>query len=210
MNKILKDFLNWLLSIFIAIVFVFFLKTFVGMPTTITGTSMVPTFYSNEKLILSTWSASFNQTPKRGVIITFEAPSEDIIKKLDFTNAKAVYNENSKNISEKLLYTVLGISKKSYIKRVIGLPGDHVEIRDGKVYINGYELDENYLSSNTKTDMSLGGECDNVVVPNGYIYVLGDNRSKSADSRRFGCIPIKKIQGKVVLRWWPVNKIKII
>ena len=163
MNKILRDFLNWLLSIFIAIVFVFFLKTFIGMPTTITVSSMVPTFYSNEKLI-----------------------------------------------SEKLLYNVLGISKKSYIKRVIGLPGDHVEIRNGKVYINGYELNENYLSSDTKTDMSLGGECDNVVVPSGYIYVLGDNRSKSADSRRFGCIPIKKIQGKVVLRWWPVNKIKII
>ena len=114
MNKILRDFLNWLLSIFIAIVFVFFLKTFIGMPTTITGSSMVPTFYSNEKLILSTWSASFNQTPKRGTIITFEAPSEDIIKKLDFTNAKAVYNEDSKNISEKFCkMLVLGHFKSS-------------------------------------------------------------------------------------------------
>ena len=53
MNKILRDFLNWLLSIFIAIVFVFFLKTFIGMPTTITGSSMVPTFYSNEKYMVS-------------------------------------------------------------------------------------------------------------------------------------------------------------
>ena len=129
MNKILKVFLNWLLSIFIAIVFVFFLNTFIGMPTTITGSSMVPTFYSNEKLILSTWSASFNQTPKRGTIITFEAPSEDIIKKLDFTNAKAVYNEDSKNISEKIgvpSRSVSGAIRKlvsdGYVKKINSNP----------------------------------------------------------------------------------------
>ena len=209
MNKILKDFLNWLLSIFIAIVFVFFLKTFIGMPTTITGSSMVPTFYSNEKLILSTWSASFNQTPKRGTIITFEAPSEDIIKKLDFTNAKAVYNEDSKNISEKLLYNVLGISKKSYIKRVIGLPGEHVQIKDGKVYINGEELEENYLSENVVTESTDGAFTD-LVVPEGTVFVMGDNRGASSDSRRFGCIPYDKIESKVCLRFWPLNRFGVI
>ena len=204
MNKILKDFLNWLLSIFIAIVFVFFLKTFIGMPTTITGSSMVPTFYSNEKLILSTWSASFNQTPKRGTIITFEAPSEDIIKKLDFTNAKAVYNEDSKNISEKLLYNVLGISKKSYIKRVIALPGEHVEIKEGKVFINGEELEESYLQDGVVTDVT-GVGFDDFVVPDKCVFAMGDNRNHSTDCRAFGCIPLEKIESTVAIRIWPLN-----
>ena len=69
MNKILKDFLNWLLSIFIAIVFVFFLKTFIGMPTTITGSSMVPTFYSNEKL----------NTPVKIVMVKLVLQSSNLI-----------------------------------------------------------------------------------------------------------------------------------
>lgn len=203
MNKILRDFLNWLLSIFIAIVFVFFLKTFIGMPTTITGSSMVPTFYSNEKLILSTWSASFNQIPKRGTIITFEAPSEDIIKKLDFTNAKAVYNEDSKNISEKLLYNVLGISKKSYIKRVIGVEGDRIQIANGKVYVNGEELVEDYLQDGVTTKTVYYND---LIVPEGCIFVMGDNRDESMDSRTFGCIPLEKVEGKVILRYWPITQ----
>ena len=58
--------------------------------------------------------------------------------------------------------------------------------------------------------MALGGEFNDITVPYGVVYVLGDNRETSADSRRFGCIPIKKIQGKVVVRWWPLKKAEII
>ena len=58
--------------------------------------------------------------------------------------------------------------------------------------------------------MALGGEFNDITVPYGFVYVLGDNRENSADSRRFGCIPIKKIQGKVVVRWWPLKKAEII
>ena len=104
------------------------------------------------------------------------------------------------------MYYGLGITKTSYIKRVIGRPGDHVEIKDGYVYINGVILKKPYISDALKTDMSLGGEFSDIIVPEGYIYVLGDNRTSSADSRRFGCIPISKIEGKVACRWWPLNK----
>ncbi|MBP3502511.1 MAG: signal peptidase I [Clostridia bacterium] len=207
MKRFVKNVLGWLLSICIAFVIVFFLKTFIGMPTTVKGTSMAPTCFPEEKLILSTWSTNFNRAPNRGDIVTFEAPSVTLVKSADSSNPTAIYKEDSKNLYEKVMYYGLGITKSSYIKRVIGKPGDHVEIKNGKVYINGGILEEPYLSQTLKTDMSSGGEFSDVIVPEGYVYVLGDNRNASSDSRRFGCIPISKIEGKVAFRWWPLKKI---
>ena len=206
MKGIFKKILGWLLSICIAFVIVFLLKTFIGMPTTVKGTSMSPTFFPEEKLLLSTWSTNFDKVPNRGEIVTFEAPSVELIKHADLSNPTAIYDEDSKSLYEKVMYYGLGITKTSYIKRVIGRPGDHVEIKNGHVYINEEILEEPYISDALTTDMSLGGEFYDIIVPEGYIYVLGDNRTSSADSRRFGCIPISKIEGKVACRWWPLNK----
>lgn len=206
MKEFFGNILGWLLSICIAFVIVFLLKTFIGMPTTVKGTSMSPTFFPEEKLLLSTWSTNFDKVPDTGEIVTFEAPSVELIKHADLANPTAIYDEDSKSLYEKVMYYGLGITKTSYIKRVIGRPGDHVEIKDGHVYINGIILKEPYISDALKTDMSLGGEFSDIIVPEGYIYVLGDNRTSSADSRRFGCIPISKIEGKVACRWWPLNK----
>ena len=65
MNKIISNIESWLLSIAIAFIFVFLLKTFIGMPTTVKGSSMVPTFFQNDKLVISTWSTNFNTIPNR-------------------------------------------------------------------------------------------------------------------------------------------------
>ena len=206
MKGFFRNILGWLLSICIAFVIVFLLKTFIGMPTTVKGTSMSPTFFPEEKLLLSTWSTNFDKVPNRGEIVTFEAPSVELIKHADLSNPTAIYDEDSKSLYEKVMYYGLGITKTSYIKRVIGRPGDHVEIKNGHIYINEEILEEPYISDALTTDMSLGGEFYDIIVPEGYIYVLGDNRTSSADSRRFGCIPISKIEGKVACRWWPLNK----
>ncbi len=206
MKEILKNISMWLFSVLIAFVIVFLLKTFIGMPTTVKGTSMVPTFLPEEKLLLSTWSANFNKVPERGEIITFQAPSVDLIRNADLSNPVAIYEDNKRSFSEQVLYFGLGITKESYIKRVIGIPGDYIQIKDGKVYLNGEALEEEYLSKAIKTDMSLGGEFYDITVPDGYVYVLGDNRVASSDSRRFGCIPIDKIEGKVAIRWWPFQR----
>ena len=84
--------------------------------------------------------------------------------------------------------------------------GDYVEIKNKSVYLNGQALEEKYLDAGTVTDSAEGFFLD-VVVPDGYVYVLGDNREVSGDSRRFGCIPIDKIEGKAVFRFWPLNKL---
>ena len=140
----------------------------------------------------------------------FEAPSLNSKHYGDTINPIAFYDENNKNFMDKVLYDVLGITSSSYIKRVIGLPGEHVEIKDGKVYINGTELEEDYLQDGVVTDILHGGRYTDVLVPDGCVYVLGDNRSASSDSRTFGCIPINKIEGKAWIRWWPFEKFGIL
>ena len=93
--------------------------------------------------------------------------------------------------------------KTSYIKRVIGVAGDHIKIEDGKVYLNGKELQEPYLREGIKTESDMFTD---VTVPEGYIFVMGDNRPHSTDSRSFGCIPLEKVESKVWIRFWPLNK----
>ncbi len=203
-ERLLRTLIGWLTSFAIALIIVFVLKTFVGMPTTVKGTSMSSTLYPNDKLFLSTWDINFNHIPTRGSIITFEAPSVETLS--DTKDCTAIYSSNSRSVAEKILYYTLGISNTSYIKRVIGLPGDHIEIKDNHVFINGTLYIEDYIPSSVKTNMNAGGVCDDVIVPDDCVYVLGDNRTASIDSRKFGCVPVGKIEGKVVGRWWPANK----
>ena len=107
--------------------------------------------------------------------------------------------------NESFVYNFLEIGKISYIKRVIAMPGEHVEIKDGGVYINGQKLEESYLQDGVVTD-SLGGSYTDFVVPDNCIFAMGDNRSHSTDCRSFGCIPLEKIEGTVGFRFWPLDK----
>jgi len=91
----------------------------------------------------------------------------------------------------------------SYIKRVIGVPGDVVEIRDGHVLVNGTLLDEDYVPAEYMDHRSFQA----VVVQSDHYYVMGDHRSQSSDSRTWGLVPRENIYGKAVFRYWPVTKI---
>jgi signal peptidase I len=92
-------------------------------------------------------------------------------------------------------------SVEDYIKRVIGLPGDHVEIRDGKVFINGNELYEPYIAAPPRYNYS--GD-----VPEGHLFVLGDNRNRSSDSHEWGFVPLESVIGKALVVYWPLEEIK--
>lgn len=91
-----------------------------------------------------------------------------------------------------------------YIKRVIALPGEKISLNGGKVYINGQQLQESYLSSTVYTfGESFLGEGEEYMVPNGEYFVLGDNREHSSDSRDFGPITKKEISGRAWVIYWP-------
>ncbi|MBR3672737.1 MAG: signal peptidase I [Clostridia bacterium] len=203
-----REALEWIYCILIAIVIVILIKSFIGVPTVVKQSSMYPTLMQNERLWLSKWGTTFNKMPKRGDIITFEAPTQRYTDSnhIDYQNPVAEYNYNPTNIFTKFVYYTLEIGKTSYIKRVIGLPGEHVQIKDGSVYINDQKLEENYLQDYVVTS-DLDGLYIDIVVPENTVYVLGDNRGESTDSRRFGCIPVEKIESKAVFRFWPLNKL---
>ncbi|MEI8166788.1 MAG: signal peptidase I [Chloroflexales bacterium] len=94
---------------------------------------------------------------------------------------------------------------KDYIKRVIGLPGDQLEVRDGKVFINGTQIDQPFLQG-ASTFCLTGGACQSgpVHVPAGEIFVMGDNRGNSSDSREWGALPLDRVVGQAWVIYYPV------
>jgi signal peptidase I len=98
-------------------------------------------------------------------------------------------------------------NNSNYIKRVIGIAGDKIEIKNSKVYLNGKLLSESYLSKGTATEpYSVNTK---ITIPKGYIFVLGDNRGNSTDSRMLGPIRVKDVKGHVIVRIYPFNEMKI-
>ncbi len=99
-----------------------------------------------------------------------------------------------------------GDPSKSYIKRVVALPGDRVEIRDGEVFLNGDTLKEEYVPDYYRDRQSVS----ELVVPPEHYYVLGDHRSSSNDSRSWGPVHRRHIYGKAVFIYWPLDKLGLI
>ncbi len=97
-------------------------------------------------------------------------------------------------------------TSKSYIKRVIGVPGDHVRVDGGQVYVNGLALVENYVPAENR-DVNSWRDGEEQVVPDGRYFVLGDHRNQSSDSRMWGYVPRENIYGKAVFVYWPIEKI---
>lgn len=160
--------LCYIICVLLAISAAFAIRTWVLMPTEVSGSSMYPTLNSADKLLTSPLPYIWGE-PQRGDIIVFQAPNQD----------EGVF----------------------YVKRVIGLSGERVLIEDGTVYIDGKPLTEPYLVD-TATDGYV-----NTVVPANHVFVLGDNRIVSHDSRAddVACIGYDKIYGKAVWRIAPFD-----
>ena len=206
MNEKAKDILEWIYCIVIAVVLALLFRYFIGTPTIVKQVSMYPTLVQDQRLWLNRWGRTTKKLPNRGDIITFEAPSKKTYtySEIDQTNPVAKYENEPTGLWSKFAYYVLELGKDIYIKRVIALPGEHVEIKDGEVYINGEKLQEDYLQDGIVTDI-MGAGFSDFVVPENCVFAMGDNRSHSTDCRAFGCIPLEKIESKVWIRIWPLN-----
>ncbi len=177
--------LDWGKSIVLALVFVIAASFFVT-PTSVVQTSMYPTLYENDGLLLYKLGSI-----DRGDIVTVKSNlklTSNDINKLHFFQ-KVFFKEGD---------------RKTLIKRVIGLPGDKIDIYDGKVFINDSFIEESYIMEETS------GEVHIEKIPEGKYFLLGDNRSNSIDSRNpnVGLVNRKDIVGKAILRYWPLGRMR--
>lgn len=142
-----KEILEWVYCFVIAVILALLVRYYIGTPTIVKQPSMYPTLKQDQRLILDRVSRTIHTEIQRGDIVTFEAPSKNYISVLeaDLSNPVAQYENEPNGLFNRFVYFVLEFNKVSYIKRVIGLPGEHVKIENGCVYINGKKLEEDYL-----------------------------------------------------------------
>ena len=205
-----KEIMEWFFCIIIALVIALLFRYFVGTPTIVRQESMKPTLIAGQRLWLNRLGRTTKTLPNRGDIITFEAPAVLEYTETEIENMNEPIAKYEDVSGFKWFFrNFLEIGKKSYMKRVIGLPGEHIQIKDGKVYVNNEILEESYLSDGLMTTILTHDNCggfDDFVVPNNCVFAMGDNRNASMDCRVFGCIPLEKIEGTVAIRIWPLNK----
>jgi signal peptidase I len=179
-------------TVVLSIVLALGIRTFVAEARWIPSGSMEPTLHGSQnqweadKIIVDKLKYRFS-SPQRGDIVVF-SPTEEL--------QREQYHD-------------------AFIKRVIGLPGEKVEVREGKVYVNSKPLPENnYLSSKqiTEVDVCTSGAqppflAKPVTIPEDSYLVLGDNRLQSYDGRCWGVVPRNNIIGRAVMRFWPLNHV---
>ena len=172
----------------------FLIKAFVAQAFYIPSESMVPQLKVNDRIVVSKLAYHFHG-PRRGDIVVFDNPDE-----ATFPEAHPHYNPVVRVLRG--IGSAVGLvqpSTEEFIKRVIGLPGETVEGRQGHVFVNGRELIEPYLPAGTVTT-----DFAPVLVPKGDLWVMGDNRNNSRDSRVFGPIRQKTVVGRTIVRIWPL------
>ena len=162
-------------TVVLTVVIFFVVQHFVAQPYQIQQVSMKDTLQPGQYVLVDKLSPNFSEY-KRGDIIVFEPPSG--------------YQEDGKDIP--------------FIKRVIAVGGETVEVRNNSVYVNGVQLQEPYIFEGQPTQQ-IGGQA-RWVVPNGYLFVMGDHRQQSQDSRVFGPIARSTVIGRAWLRYWPFDK----
>jgi signal peptidase I len=179
--------------IVIAFAIALLLKSFVLQAFFIPSASMEQTLMVGDRVLVEKISYRFSD-PDRGDVVVFEREfGEDVPQEED---DGSVFEKIGDSFKSLFGFPVGG--RQDFIKRVIGEGGDTVEGRDGVVFVNGEQIDEPYLQEGTETS-SFGP----VEVPEGFIFVMGDNRSNSEDSRSIGPVDVDTVVGKAFILIWP-------
>jgi len=168
-NPILRNIVEWILALGLALLLYFVARTFFFRLATVSGPSMLPSLRDGDMVFLNRFSYLFIE-PQVGDIVAFPNPNDP---------------------------------SEHYIKRVIGAPGDIIDIRVGVIYINEFPLDDSFSHER----VSAGDIHFPITVEEGYFFVLGDNRNQSMDSRNtaVGNVPGRVMVGRVAFRLWPLN-----
>ena len=176
-----KDQWSWLGEnvklVAIALAIAAVVRIFIAEPRFIPSPSMVPTLAVGDRLLVEKVSYHLHR-PQAGDIVVFEPPPQ--LQEYGYSASQA------------------------FIKRVIGLPGQQIQITGGQVYVDGSPLEEDYIYAAPTYEMPA------VDVPAGSLFVMGDNRNDSNDSHVWGFLPVQNVIGRATLRFWPLNKISLI
>ena len=168
-----KGFVENVRLVAIALAIAITVRFFIAEPRFIPSPSMVPTLAVGDRLLVEKVSYHLH-LPHRGDIVVFQPPPQ--LQEYGYRASQA------------------------FIKRVIGLPGQQVQVSRGKVYVDGNPLNEDYILESPQYEMPT------VEVPSGSLFVMGDNRNDSNDSHVWGFLPVQNVIGRALLRFWPLEK----
>jgi signal peptidase I len=178
-----NEMLEWLKAIIIAVILVFLIRWLLFKPFIVDGPSMKPNFHTGERLIVNEILYDIRE-PEKDEVIVFHVPSEG----------------------------------RDFIKRVIAVAGDTVKVEGDIVYVNGEPIDEPYIQAEIDSRQSQNLQYNDKDFPNsnypdgkvpeGHIFVMGDNRSNSTDSRMIGYVPLEDIIGRADVIFWPLKEIE--
>ncbi|HEX7066256.1 MAG TPA: signal peptidase I [Bacillales bacterium] len=178
-----KETWEWVKALLIAFVLAALVRYFLFAPIIVDGKSMMPTLHNHDRLIINKLAYDIGE-PERFDVIVFHATET-----------------------------------KDFIKRVIGLPGEHIEYHNDTLYVDGKPIPEPYLKPYKKQlqqgeltyDFTLQETpVGQKTVPEGELFVMGDNRRRSKDSRIIGAVPMEDVVGEVVLQFWPISDFHIV
>ena len=172
------------------------IQAFLVKPFRIPSPSMVPTLEVGQRVLVNRIGTHFGD-PDRGDVVVFKPPQGAN------TGRCGVEHDNMTACAQPTKEQ----AKENFIKRVVGLPGDELFVKNNRVYINGKQLDEPYINKDNTTCDRLCNLPEPITVPPGHFFMMGDNRGASDDSRQWGPVPEDWIIGDAFFTYWPPNRI---
>ncbi len=203
-TSLAREIWEWVYTLAIAIVIAMLIKGFIFDIVRVDGSSMFPTLVDNDRLIVT----KLGYTPKQGDIIILDSEyknREEYFDRLAESKDKEELSSFEKFFAQSSMPS--NLKKKYYVKRIIAMPGQTIDLVDGKVYVDGEMLDEPYYDGLT-TSIDPTVEYP-ITVDDNCVFVMGDNRTRSKDSRssELGQVPFNAILGKSQVRIWPLSDI---
>lgn len=219
-----ESFLELIVIVAVAVGLALLIQAFIVKPYRIPSESMVPTLEVGQRVLVNRLDGRFG-TPDLGDVVVFRPPAGAADDQCGVKNGeeylpgKIYVAGDDGPLSERMACPrpTAGKDPETYIKRVVGTPGDRLKIVNGNVYLNGVKQDEPYINKNPEesctSSSSPSGDCTfslDITIPPDMYFMMGDNRDASDDSRYWGPVPKENIIGEAFMTYWPPKRIGLL